>query len=502
LIVSVWFESTKSRSLVTRMASSNAFLATIPPPPPTSIPISTPPVSPVVYSPVSPSNNVIINNNPVSNLTSPQQRVTIDSTSSSSSSSTSVSNNNINSNTNTILPTSPTGNPISLDTNDDNKITINKREMRLGLRHRDSFAVHKQHLHQNPHGVHSNVNSMTNTVSITAPTMTRNASDPSLRQHQSSMSELFGNIPPSPSSSNNNLDINDILGDDLDLNNNINDEEGGPDDNDDDTTVTIDPSNESDVLRVLESMAINSPAQHEAIMKAIQENNDPNNNLTNIDDPTRKKNKLRSVIKGVGSYLGLRKSKKKRLAEAAQAAALAAAMNNGGVVPPGTIPPVTTTTTTSSSSTQNSDSNLLKRLLFRSKSSPSLQNDEDRLRDPTSPLPQLHTPQHQHHHTSSTGTVYTGPNRDEYGMYLPNHHRDTPARSIIKSPGNNNNSARRTLEITSPNGQKEKRRIVFLDIAYGEPLEQVRYCDDLHYSENSQHVDWDEEDDAGKCMIM
>lgn len=428
-----------------------------------------------------------------------------------------VNNNNNNYNNNssstTTLPTSPTSSN-SITNDDDNKITINKREMRLGLRHRDSFAVHKQHLHQNPHGVHSNVNSMTNTVSITAPTMTRNSSDPSLRSHQSSMSQLFANIPASPSAvsnNNNNMDINDILdSDDFDLQGSGGNEEGGPDNDDDDdnTTVTIDPSNESDVLRVLESMAMNSPEQQAMVKAMQQEASDPNNfNNLSPEEQTRKKNKLKSVIKGVGSYLGLRKSKKKRLAEAAQAAALAGSMNGSNPNP--YISSSTSSSSTnavssassSSSSSTSSDSNLLKRLLFRSKSSPSLQNDDDRLRDPTSPLPALNTPPHHHHHHHSSSNPYSaGPNRDEYGMYLPNHRRDTPARGIVKSP----NNVRRALDnsnMTSP-GTKEKRRIAFIDIAYGEPLEQVRFCDDLHYSENSQHVDWDEEDDAAKCVIM
>ena len=46
-----------------------------------------------------------------------------------------------------------------------------------------------------------------------------------------------------------------------------------------------------------------------------------------------------------------------------------------------------------------------------------------------------------------------------------------------------------------------KRRLTFTD-QHGAPLEHVKFCEDLHYSENSQHVDWDEDDDGGKCSIM
>lgn len=57
-------------------------------------------------------------------------------------------------------------------------------------------------------------------------------------------------------------------------------------------------------------------------------------------------------------------------------------------------------------------------------------------------------------------------------------------RSILKKP-------------TSPASATRGRRISFADDS-ARPLEDVKYCDNLHYSEGSQHAG--EEDE--KCVIM
>ena len=54
-----------------------------------------------------------------------------------------------------------------------------------------------------------------------------------------------------------------------------------------------------------------------------------------------------------------------------------------------------------------------------------------------------------------------------------------------------------------------KRRISFAD-SRGHELERVKFCDDLHYSENSDHSEsegWDEMgapegEDKGNCALM
>jgi hypothetical protein len=382
----------------------------------------------------------------------------------------------------------------------DDKITLNKREMRLGLRHRDSFAVHTAHLHQQPHGPSVHHHNAAATVgglnggvgSGAGASLTRNLSDPAMVRHQqSSMSQLFGAIPPPPPRS--------------ELDGEGEGEEGGPESDD---LVVVNPADDDDIMRVLEDLAVGADGEGRGGDSATGAG--AGVPLT-PEEITRKKNKLRSMIKGVGSYLGLRKSKRRRQAEAAAMAAQqgggagagAGAGTGGGVPPPGGAGPGASGDASGSAASGG----LFKKLLFRSRSSPALQSDDERLRVPGSPIVIVPgTPtiaggdgHHHHHHARATpSSASSEPNIDENGLYAPNHRRDTSAvKGVLKSP----NGRKPPTPAPAPAPVPNKRRISFMD-THGAPLEVVHYVEDLHYSDGSEHVDWDDEDEAGKCAVM
>lgn len=91
-----------------------------------------------------------------------------------------------------------------------------------------------------------------------------------------------------------------------------------------------------------------------------------------------------------------------------------------------------------------------------------------------------------------------------------NHHNNTPVPGILKTAAGHTprgNSARGRGESTS----EAKRRIAFAD-HHGGKLENIKFCDDLHYSENADHSesDWEETGgvddptavDRSNCTIM
>lgn len=416
---------------------------------------------------------------------------------------------------------------------DDNTITLNKREMRLGLRHRDSFAVHKSHLHHE-HGI--------GPLGTTGP---GKAARP-----QSTLTDLMTKIPPSPQ-----RDGEDGL------------DEGGPDDN-----ITVNPDQEAEIMKALEAldnMALSSGASDGSPESMAQ-----------AEEATRKRNKLKSMIKGVGSALGLRKSKKKRLAEAAAAAGAGKSgqsANDGGVPTGDPSAPAG-----SADGDDGAERKSLLKRMFRSRSSPALDVDDSKLGSPragsNSRLAGSPTPSSHHHafgqalpghqtpgsiaghasavpglqlpasaqqgDRSSLETAAT-PLRDENGLFVPRHRQldriygsETPVRSALKGSPSAAGSARRALTpgfesvsstasnstadpttargnapmspggVFGPNG---KRRICFVDqVQYPaggmppqqQPLEDVYFCEDLHYSENAEHEDWEDDEGDGKCAIM
>jgi hypothetical protein len=375
---------------------------------------------------------------------------------------------------------------------------LNKREMRLGLRHRDSFAVHKSHLHQAPPGVSLHAHSgpgagagagaggasssggLARSNSAEGPAFLRGA------HHQSSMSELFDGISSASAASSSASPRKE--GDDADL------DEGGPDS--DDAMVSVNPNDEDDILKALEGLGLGG--EGDGVGRGGRGGGgvgaapgSPEEAAEQSEEQARKKNKLRSMIKGVGSALGLRKSKKKRMAEAA-----AATGGGGGGDPSGAAggaPP---------------QGGLLRKM-FRSRSSPSL-GDDDKLQGGSSAQSPPGTPVQKGASgrggvgfAPSSQSVVDGPNRDDNGMYLPNHRRDVTPHPAIKSPNPTTGRPGKDWSAQAAGMQPpSKRRISYVDIHRGEPLIVVHYVEDLHYSENAEHVDWDEEDDQGKCSIM
>lgn len=178
----------------------------------------------------------------------------------------------------------------------------------------------------------------------------------------------------------------------------------------------------------------------------------------------KKKSRLRSMAKGVGSFLGLRKSKKKRQKELEAAAATTGA------------PPVAGA-------------------LFRSSSAPEMQAPAQEGRPgvvvPSSPPPRVAGSR-----SAGVGAFSPAASADVVGPSA------SPVRGILKSPVRKATSpaAAAALSPASPGGPASRRRISFAD-QHGATLANVRYCEDLHYSAIADHsaADYGE---GGKCAVM
>jgi hypothetical protein len=272
----------------------------------------------------------------------------------------------------------------------------------------------------------------------------------------------------------------------------------------------VDPDQEADILRALEDLdrlALGGPGAAGGGGSGSGRGGGPPQSAAEAAAAEAvRKSKVKSMIKGVGSYLGLRKSKKRRQAEMQAGGGGGGGGGSEGVG--------------AGAGAGAGDASLLRRM-FRSSSSPSLQSEDSRLRVPGSPILVLPgTPTVGGFSHASSHSYNEGPARDDNGLFMPNHRRDIVVRGIVKSPAG---SARRSGGAAGEGGGGEgggapppppppppgtplspasaKRRIAFLD-HHGGSLEVVHFSDTLHYSEGAEHVDWEDEDDNGKCALM
>jgi hypothetical protein len=433
-------------------------------------------------------------------------------------------------------------------------VSEHKREVRLGLRHRDSFAVHTRHL-GDPNFQRSNPS----VVTLLA------AMRDNKQQSTSFDGDDFDEEDQEAANCVKNKDWESLLG----LG-----EAGG-------RFVVLPADVRPDLPRLtLPIVALAADELHE-----------------HLEYVKRKKNKLRSVAKGIGSFLGLRKSKKKRIAEeqkklsALQLAkllpttaqifgvvvivpytdAVACGLNIVAAADAGSpmkrpaglqsdssqASPSTTTAGTTGSNGVGSPSEPLHAFRLDSgteAASPSLQSrtDSDESINKRQPPPPPPPPSHANGAAAGSGSESPRPVFNATGVPIPpppppprpqvesdnsttegpvglnllsTTHRDRPSpRSILKAsvirresssgtstPSGETNGAgalpvppaQHSTPPGSPALTGPKRKISFAD-QHGGELEDVHFCEDLHYSVNADHSESDgwEGDEDGKCSIM
>lgn len=415
---------------------------------------------------------------------------------------------------------------------DDNTITLNKREMRLGLRHRDSFAVHKSHI-QHAHGDNREASII---AAITGQKTQGGAAAP-VKAAQSSVAGMLdaaratakSNSSTSGTSEETPANASSESNDDDDELGGLGDE-GGADD-DANATVTVNPDSEADILAALEALA--GKGGHTG---------------SSGDDANamRKKNKLKSMVKGVATALGLRKSKKKRLQEEAAKGGGATSGAAGTSTAAGStkpVPPILSPSAKALSAPRPPGTPVL----LGGAEGATLEDLEQLAvgKALARPLPptavagrgsKSFSAAAMSDSLSKARWVEHEPARDESsGTYLPSHRKEVRVPSILKgSPLSRKvlaNAVAGTSSLSSgesafvagspstpsiggtpllgPPGQPStgtgtggRRGIVFADQT-GAPLAQIHFSEQLHYGENSEHEDWDEEGESNSnCSIM
>lgn len=417
--------------------------------------------------------------------------------------------------------------PGGASTEDDNKVTLNKREMRLGLRHRDSFAVHKSHI-QHAQGAAGREAAILGALAGSNKPAVRSKSQSSV----AGVLEQAGATPdPGSAESGNSGDDDD---DDYDENEGALYEGGAEND---DGEVTINPDSETDILAALESLAGNAQAPPP-----------PQSGSGGADAPKRK-SKVRSVVKGIASALGLRKSKKKRQAEESVGSG-----GSGGAPPPPLLSPSAKALSLARSASagnvlgehehlagatrEDLEQLATGRAIAKSVAGPlpsrlSASVGGGRASVPR-PVP-LEVPAQL---SASSSWEEHEPARDEMGAYMPCHKKEVRVPSILKGSAMGRKALAAVAASVAPPGSKEsgtggsgfgsagsplgvpfsgegspapttplsptgRRGIVFADQT-GHPLTHVHFSEQLHYGENSVHEEWDEDEEEGngKCVVM
>lgn len=480
---------------------------------------------------------------------------------------------------------------------------LNKRDLRIGLRHRDSLAVYKSSMTMGP----LNRDFLGDGVSIepkpplqklkqqlTTPdpddNPTLSAQDPSTSSNGSSDTKDSANV---------HKPAKDIASP----------RSGTTDDNreqtsteDDANSIDSSYSSDDDVSErpTLDSVGAMSPPSQEADAPT----NYPILTYESPNTEKKKKNKLKSMAKGMGSFLGLRKSKKKRRQEEFERMVIDATEFNTAVnagLPPEVLPaspalrsipngnvyssPLATSASdlfptlsgdigSPPAGAESPRANLGRLFLRKSKSEILTSTTES----PTSAFLHARSKTQDQIATQSPLSPYLPP-RDSTGAFLPSHHVPAPIKSIMKTrseslsntptseaPHSQRSQRSNTFVVESPsradpenppevmrsrsvsnlflyrpssmsasmdeeaqmksiaaaaaeamysmqagdgrNGdgsdsRKSQRRGISFADQHGHHLKNVRFCDNLHYSEGSLHDDWDDEwDDSKNCTIM
>lgn len=391
-------------------------------------------------------------------------------------------------------------------------ITVSKREVRLGLRHRDSFAVRKSHHVHIEDGENSedaavraavaayeDQQAVKSGVSILGRSSRSSRDDSSVSANTESQSTEDETGLGSHGLEELDAALDSVLGS-RDTNN--------TDEDDINDVVTFDAEDDASLMRVaiasLPATQASSQQQthHGAVEGSIasQLTHMLAVNETQLPQPERKKNRFRSVAKGMGSFLGLRKSKKKRLAEEAAAAEVAA---RGGSL--------AEQAAAAALASEAVQPNLFGGIFRRSTSISSITSPSSvSMTSPSgSSLSRGMSVSRVDFNDPASGSPSSFPIRDNDGLFIPGHYRqrDTPPPSalrIISAYGPHSSSGGgRVSELMALDGPLMKRRLTFAD-QHGQSITNIRFCSTLHYSEGAEHEEWDSETDTGpsRCSIM
>jgi hypothetical protein len=318
------------------------------------------------------------------------------------------------------------------------------KEVRLGLRHRDSFAIRKHRAEDHLNGNNKVGHAHTDSILAALAASTGGTEE-----------DILDDIE------------DDTAGDDDDEEEEGEQDEGGQDD---DYHVST-----SDIT---------SPSRG---VTGIQEQG------TNGVEPSPKKrnplSRFRSLAKGVGSLLGLRKSKKRRNADSSNNK-LQLSIPEDAVVthqPSLLLPASPTPTPRKSTPDKSMRSPIFRSLslsLRGSKNSPNVSSPK--------PAPKILSP----------------------NLLNATHHEILTPTGILKSRSKLNNTPVSAMRKASDSKMQDSmnRRISFAD-HHGHKLEAVKFCDDLHYSDQADHSEsesWSAEDNdyegssrsSGGCILM
>lgn len=341
----------------------------------------------------------------------------------------------------------------------DNPNTLNRRDLRIGLRHRDSLAVYKSSMPISPInrdflGDGTNVDSRQNQKLKPSSSSSDLDDNPTLSTQDPSSSSTDSSTPQETAKTHN--PVVDAVSESPE-----GDDDGSSQDSTDDDTGSIDSAYSSDE-EYSEKPTLDTSDTVANGVKGTEEGADSmkheDESESALKKKKKKKNKLKSMAKGMGSFLGLRKSKKKRLQEEFQrmvqdATEFNTAVNAG--LPPETLPaspalrsipdgnvynsPLATATasiervpplseTLPPTDGPESPRANIGRLFLRKSKSEILRPNEDLTKPPY-----LQTRSHTQEHivTQSPLRPYVPP-RDTSGSFLPSHHFSVPIKGIMK----------------------------------------------------------------------
>jgi len=390
-------------------------------------------------------------------------------------------------------------------------ITVSKREMRLGLRHRDSFAVRKSHHVHIEEGESSEEAAVRAAVAAYEDQQAAKGGSMFGRASRSSRddSSVSANTESESTEEDTGLGSHGLEELDAALDSVLGGGDDKTDEDDGNDVVTFDAEDDASLMRVAiaslpETQASAQHQTHHAAVEgsiASQLTHMLAVNETHLPQPERKKNRFRSVAKGMGSFLGLRKSKKKRMAEEAAAAEVAA---RGGSL--------SEQAAAAAMASEAAQPNIFGGIFRRSISAPmgSLSSPSSvSISSPSGGALSRSISRGVDFYDMTSGSPSSYPVRDSEGLFIPGHYRprDVPPTSalrIVSAYGPHAGVGGRVSEqMMALDGPLMKRRLTFAD-QHGQSITNTRYCSTLHYSEGAEHEDWDNDgSDQGpsRCTI-
>jgi hypothetical protein len=395
-------------------------------------------------------------------------------------------------------------------------ITVSKREMRLGLRHRDSFAVRKSHHVHIEEGESSEEAAVRAAVAAYEDQQAAKVGSFFGRASRSSRDDSSVSATTDSQSTEEDTGLGSHGLEELDAA--LDSVLGGIDnekinnDDDDNDVVTFDAEDDALLMRVAiaslpETQASSQQQTHHSAVEgsiASQLTHMLAVNETQLPQPERKKSRFRSVAKGMGSFLGLRKSKKKRLAEEAAAAEVAA---RGGSL--------AEQAAAAALASEAAQPNIFGGIFRRSISAPmaSFSSPSVSISSPSGGTLSRSVSRGVDFNDQMSGSPSSFPVRDSEGLFIPGHYRprDVPPTSALRTvsaygpqAGGGGSIHINEQMMMARDGPSMKRRLTFAD-QHGQSITNTRYCSTLHYSEGAEHEDWDNDgSDQGssRCSVM